>query len=174
MNIGYMLGVLCGVFLGGILIIAILRLTKKDGSIKCKYDERQQAVRGRGFKYGFFTLMFYDLIYAWSDDILGRRYFDNSVGMVVGIFLGVLVYVGYCIWHEGYFSLNENPKKVLIAFAVIAIMNFIIFAVNLIHGNVIKNGILTFNCINLFCGIMFLIIFGELFIKALCNKRETE
>ncbi|MBP3460773.1 MAG: hypothetical protein J6K58_16405 [Lachnospiraceae bacterium] len=169
-----MLGVLCGGLVGVILVVVLLRLTKKDGSIKCKYDERQQAVRGRGFKYGFFTLMFYDLVYAWIDEILGRRYFENSVGMIVGIFLGVLVYVSYCIWHEGYFSLNENPKKVLIVFAVIAIMNFAVFAVQLNRGNVIENGILTFRCVNLLCGIMFLIVFGVLLIKAICNKKEME
>lgn len=174
MNSGYMLGVLCGGLVGVILVVVLLRLTKKDGSIKCKYDERQQAVRGRGFKYGFFTLMFYDLVYAWIDEILGRRYFENSVGMIVGIFLGVLVYVSYCIWHEGYFSLNENPKKVLIVFAVIAIMNFAVFAVQLNRGNVIENGILTFRCVNLLCGIMFLIVFGVLLIKAICNKKEME
>lgn len=174
MNSGYMLGVLCGGLISIILVAVLLRLTKKDGSIKCKYDERQQAVRGRGFKYGFFTLMFYDLVYAWIDEILGRRYFENSVGMFVGIFLGVLVYVSYCIWHEGYFSLNENPKKVLIVFAVIAIMNFAVFAVQLNRGNVIENGILTFRCVNLLCGIMFLIVFGVLLIKAICNKKEME
>lgn len=174
MSSGYMLGVLCGGLVGVILVVVLLRLTKKDGSIKCKYDERQQAVRGRGFKYGFFTLMFYDLVYAWIDEILGRRYFENSVGMIVGIFLGVLVYVSYCIWHEGYFSLNENPKKVLIVFAVIAIMNFAVFAVQLNRGNVIENGILTFRCVNLLCGIMFLIVFGVLLIKAICNKKEME
>ncbi len=170
----YKLGILCGVLISIILAVIILWLTKKDRSIKCKYDERQQAVRGKGFKYGFFTLMFYDLAYGLIDEILGRKYFENSVGMMVGIFLGILVYACYCIWHDGYFSLNENPKGVLIAFAIIAVSNFVIFAVNFTNGTVVENGILTIRCTNLLCGIMFVIIFGVLLVKAVCNKKETE
>ena len=46
----YGMGVVCGILVGLLLMVVILKLTKTDGSLKCKYDERQQLVRGKGFQ----------------------------------------------------------------------------------------------------------------------------
>ena len=96
------------------------------------------------------------------------------MGVVFGIMLGVGVYAVYCIWHEGYFALNENPKRVLIAFTVIAAANFWIAAANIIDGVMVENGMLTFRSMNLFCGIMFLVIVAALFFRKRWNAREGQ
>ena len=41
---GHVIGVSAGVAIGVLLVIAILKFSKKDGSLKCKYDERQELV----------------------------------------------------------------------------------------------------------------------------------
>ena len=53
MNVEMALGMVTGLVLGLILFIIILKVTKKDGKIKCQYDERQELARGKGFKYGY-------------------------------------------------------------------------------------------------------------------------
>lgn len=174
MNSAEFAGILSGLVIGMVLVIVILRLTKKDYSLRCKYDERQQLVRGRGFKYGFFTLMLYDIFYGFGNVILEKQVVDHMTAVFFGVFLGIAVYASYCIWHEGYFSLNENPKRVMLVFAILAVSNFIIFAVQILHGTVMKDGIITYHCVNLLCGVLFIIIFMVVFAKWFCNRREVE
>ena len=66
MNESMVLGILCGLLIGGIVVVIILKLTKEDGSVKCKYDERQQLVRGIGFKYGFLCCSSIIFFMAWQ------------------------------------------------------------------------------------------------------------
>lgn len=174
MDTAIAIGIGCGLVFGGILTAIILKLTKNDGSVKCKYDERQTLVRGRGFKYGFFTLMVYDLIYGFLDMALERRYADNFTALFMGVCLGVLVYVSYCIWNEGYFSMNENPRRVLAAFAIIAVINFSVSAYPLTHDELLTDGMLTYHCTNLVCGLLFVVIFLELLVKWLMGRKEEE
>lgn len=168
-------GILIGALIGCVVGVLILKKTKTDGAIKCKYDERQQTVRGIGFKYGFFTIIIYDLIAGFlTATSEGKQYVDNAVLMLFGIFLGIFVYVSYCIWNDGYFSLNQNKTAVLIAFAVIALANFALAAIEITHGVMIEDGVLTFRCTNLLCGILFILIFLVLVAKSLYKKREEE
>lgn len=170
----YIFGCVIGVIVGIILVAFILKITKNDGTIKCKYDERQQFIQGKGFKYAFFTLVVYNLFYALVDSFLQREYIENSCAMFLGVVLGVAVYAGYCIKHEGYFSLNENPKRVIIAFAVIGIVNILISVVHIMHGRLIQNGVLQFEAINLICGILFIVILIEIGIKRRFNRKEAD
>lgn len=168
-------GILTGTIVGVILLILFLKLTKKDGSVKCKFDERQELIRGRGFKYGFFTLIIYDLCVTFLKDVLSlNQYADTALLSLIGILIAICVYVSYCIWNEGYFSVNENPKKVLISFAVVALFNFFIGYMQIIDKGIFENGVLTYRCINLLIGFLFLIIFAELFLKKVIIKSDEE
>lgn len=171
MTSAYMVGVLCGVLFGGLLLVLILRLTKKDGSIKCKYDERQELVRGKGYKYAFFSLLVYiALVFIVGEEL--EKYMEQNLILFIGLLGSVLIYVIYCVWKEGYFSLNESPKRVLVAFALIAFLNFFVAAIQFMHGEVVKDGVLTYRCINLLCGIMFVIIFLVIFVKRYVVSKE--
>lgn len=174
MSTEYLLGVICGVVIGLILIVLLLRWTKKDGAAKCRYDERQELVRGRGFKYAFFTLITCNGVYVFADSLPEERMIDSAVGVGVCIIISCVVYACYCIWNEGYFALNENPKRVLVAFILIALLNFGVFARTAITSGIMENGALSASCLNLVCGIMFLVIFAVLLLKYLQNKREAE
>ncbi len=55
-------GVVIGLIVGIICVVLLLAVTKTDENVKYKYDERQELVRGRGFKYGFFILLIYNAI----------------------------------------------------------------------------------------------------------------
>lgn len=175
MNMGYLLGIFIGLAIGGILILIVLKVTKTDGCIKCKYDERQQLVRGKGFKYAFFTLMIYNFLASiFVSFMMEKQYIENGALMIMGILIGVFVYAAYCIWNEGYFSLNENPKRVLIAFGVLAAVNIGIGILNFFNGSSFVDGMLTIHCMNLFVGILFFMIFFVLVVKCICKQREEE
>lgn len=174
MSIEYLLGILCGVTLGLILIWVLLKWTKKDGSSKCRYDERQQIVRGQAFKAAFFTLIFCDALYALEDAIVEKQFLYGADAMGMCIIISVVVYACYCIWNEGYFALNENRKRVLVAFALIALMNFVIFGIHAVNDGIWEEGMLAPCILNLFCGVMFLVIFSVMLMKRMQNRSEEE
>lgn len=177
-SIAYLLGFITGIgivfVICFILIIILIKSTKKDGSIKCKYDERQDLVRGRGFKYAFFTLLIYNLVIPMCGICEIEFPADSYALFMIGAIIGLLVYVIYAIWNEAYFSLNENPKKVMIAFAFIGLVNLGFGIMRMVEGKFLTNGKLTFDSINFLLGIVFVLIFITLAAKQIVNKREEE
>ena len=168
------IGILCGIAVGFLVSVLLLKWTKKDNSSKCKFDERQELVRGRGFKYGFISLIIGNFLYAVIDLVFEKKVIDTLAGMTICVIIAVLVHASYCIWNEGYFAMNENPQKVLVMFSGIAVLNFVIFLINALHRNIIIDGVVTFGIANFFCGIMCLVIFAVLFIKWKRDNREEE
>jgi hypothetical protein len=168
------LGIFTGMIVGALLVVLLLKVTKKDGNIKCKYDERQASVRGKSFKLSFFTLIVYNAIYGLLGIMVEKPFIDTLASMMIGICLSVAVYAVYCIWNDAYFSLNENPKRLLIAFGIIAAFNLMIGCTNLFSGKIITDGMLNFRSTNLICGILFVVIFAALLVKVVKNKTNQE
>lgn len=171
MNTTMLAGIICGFIVGIILVAMILRYTKTNGKVKCEYDERQEIIRGKGFKYAFFTLLIFNALYGMIDLTLERPVADNIVVLMTGIILSVLVYAGYAIWHECYFALNENPVKVLVSFGIISAVNFVLTGIYASEGWLVYDGKLTFYCTNFLAGMMFVVICAMLGLKVLLLKR---
>ncbi|MDC7289420.1 hypothetical protein NXH76_16585 [Blautia schinkii] len=174
MSKAYLIGIVCGIAMGVIFLVIAMKVSKTDGSVRCKFDERQKIVRATGFKFAFFTLLIYDLAYGCLHSATDRRLMDDLTGIFIGCCLSIVVYVFYAVWNEGYFSINENPKRVLVIFAVVAICNTAIGIRNIVHDEVVKDGMLTSECLNLVCGITFIAIFAIIFIKWQVSKREAD
>ncbi len=155
--------------LGGILV-AELFFFGKDGK---KYDERQILEQGKAFKLGFFT-MFVTVEALIILNLSGiATIADYPVFYQAAIFLGLMTYVIYCIWTESYFAINEKSTRVLIFFAFIAVLNLVIGIVNLIHGQIIVDGRITFRIMNLYCAILFIVIFAVLLLKRIVNSKKS-
>lgn len=173
-NLGFLAGGILAAIIGVIFICIFLRYTKTDNSTKCKYDERQQLVRGIGFKYGFFTFIIYNAAASVFISFGEKQYIDHAALMLIGIFISTFVYAAFCIWKEGYFSLNENPKRVVIAFTAIALLNFCIGWRSYLHGLMFENGMLTSHCINFLCGILIVLLFPVMAAKHMNKQKEAE
>ena len=171
---GVCAGIVTGLLVGVILVILLLKVTKTDGSIKCKYDERQSADRGKGYKYGFFTFMFGNFLYAVACAAEVKLPLDEGAAMVLIIVTAVVVHISYCIWKDAYFSLNENRGRLMAAFAVISALNLFLGIRSILEGYGMKDGILTFNATNLLCGLMFVIIFLVMVAKHISEKTAGE
>lgn len=173
-NMGRLLGIAMGVIVGLFVVILLLKITKTNGKIKCEYDERQETLRGRGFKYGFFTLMICNGIYGFLWIGFEALPIDAGAFMILDVVIGTAVYATYCIWNDCYFSLNENRSKLMIIFAVIGAGNLVIGISNLLHGRGIENGIMNYRCINLFCGLLFVEIFIALLLRHFRKEESYE
>ena len=173
-NIWLSLGVLAGVLVGILLVAIILKITKTDGSIECKYDERQLQARGDGFKYGFFTMIIFNgllsLLYIADIEIP----VEKEVLLILGVLIGTCVYAVYCIHKEAYISLNENASRLKICFILTGLLNLIIGLKHCFSGDIIENGILTFRSINLLCGIFLLFITVFLSVRVKESVREED
>lgn len=167
-------GVYAGVIIGIICVVLLLALTKNGDSAKCRFDERQELVRGRGFKYGFFTLLICNFIVFMLEMSDVPVYAETEVIVVINCLIGISIYVIYCIWNEGYFALNENRKRLMVAFAVIGVGNLLVSAVNIAEGTMIENGKLTFRSLNLCCGLLLIVVFVTLLLKKVCKDGKDE
>lgn len=172
---GFSTSFLAVIFLSWLIIWR--RMRRKRNS-RCRYDERQEIVHGRGYRYAFWTLMFYDILYFIMDSCLEKKLIDGSAAIFLGVCIAITVYVSYCIWNESYFGLNNSGTRVqiyyLIMFGVIGALNLYVGIRNIIAGTWMEDGRLTFESANLFCGIMLLVIVTEILMKQMRDRKEEE
>lgn len=172
LGIGFKVAVVIGFAIGLLVVAILLAITKKGDETKNQFDERQELVRGRGFKYGFFTLMISNAVLLFLK-ILEIPLFSNmEVAMTASIIVGVSVFASYCIWNDGYFALNENRKSLLIMLGLIGALNLVIGIGNIFAGVIMENGAFTFRSTNLFCSLMFIVVFIVLLLKQIKDGKE--
>lgn len=164
-----------GAFVVCFLVGLAIRYFHTGGSWKCEYDERQELVRGRGYKYGFITLAVYYALDYMVLNIFEREWAQQHVDILIGILLGIGVYAIYCIMNEAFLSLRENQKRYIITLVFVMICNAAGAAVPLISGeSLIEDGRITSNCINLFCALLLTIILFVMALKQTMIKREDD
>lgn len=160
---------------GIICAFVLIAATKTDESVKCRFDERQELVKGRGFKYGFFTLLISNIITGFIELAEFPTYAAQpGVAVIINCLFGIGVYVAYCVWNEGYFALNENKGMLMIIFAFLGIFNFILGAVNCIHGEMLQDGKLTYKSLNPFCGLLSVVLFVTMLLKKIFKDGKDE
>lgn len=170
----YSLGVLVGVLAGVIFAIFLLKWMKKGREIRCRWDERQLLIRGNGFKYSFFTVIILLYLYSmFGNEIHGFPMDYQATGIFI-IFFGVMVDIVYCIWKGAYFALNENKKRVMAAFVVLGLINLLVGIRNLVNGDSFTDGVLNIRSANLFCGVLFVVIFATMLIRMLISEKDDE
>lgn len=167
------LGAFVGVFIGLILVGVILKFIRKDNSLKAKYDERQELARGKGYKYGFFTLMIAVACLMILEPVL-IKYVESEVLYFGAICIAVFVFGGYCIWNEAYLALNEQTKRTMVCFTILGGINFIGGLVPLFKGHMIEDGKISVYVMNLMCGFMMLGFALVLAVKKFKDKKEEE
>jgi cytochrome bd-type quinol oxidase subunit 2 len=172
MNLAYTLGFFAGIASVAVVgsIIAII-YKKKYGRKKNEYDERQKALRGKAYKAAYFTLLAYLVISGLVTKGFGIHWAEGMVEAFLGIFLSVAVFVIICIKNDAYFSLSDRPTTYLALFSIIGFFNIGISTIEFVnHESFVTNGMLNEKTINLFCGIMFIILAITMAAKMLHEK----
>ncbi len=171
-GIGLKVAFVIGLAIGLLVVAIVFAVTKKGNETKNQFDERQELVRGKGFKYGFFTMMITNAALLFLKILEVALFSNMEVAMTASIVIGVSVFASYCIWNDGYFALNENRKSLLIIFGLIGALNLVIGIGNIFAGVIIENGALTFRSTNLFCSLMFIVVFVVLLLKHIKDGKE--
>ena len=163
--------ILVSVSVSVILLIAVSRDRRLQSP---QYDERQELERGRGFRYGFFTMLIFNggvLCFDMMDLIPGK---NQMVLYASGLFAGILVYGVYCIWNDSYFALNQKANVCIAFFTFIGLFNLAIAVTAILKGTMIENGRATEKFLNLECAILFLILMATMLIKKVYDKKTGD
>lgn len=169
-GIMFVMGILAGLIL---VVILVVTATKGD-EVKARYDERQELVRGKGFKYAFFGMLIWEVILFALEPLeitipmsVGNAYFINVI-------FGVTIYAIYCIWNDGYFALNQRTGLLMIVLTIMGVINLLMGINAFVQGYAWVNGQLSIRSINLFCGILMIIVCGTMLLKRFVKDRKEE
>lgn len=172
-NVGKLVGALVGMLVGVVLVIIASKIANKDKKVKTEYDERQKALRGEGYKYGFYAMF----IYAAINTIVGISGTTLPIEpAILGfsyIFVGAIVDIGYCIFHDCYWGLNNNRSKWLVVMAIAGLLNLVAVIMAVKEGAFINEGMISTPGINLLCAILLLTLTVCVLIKSVIDKKEA-
>lgn len=160
------------VFVAILISIVMVKSYNTDNKFKTDYDERQEAIRGRGYKYASYTA--WVLLGALACCKIGdvNLHIDDALVAFSIMVISVLVQTVHAVMNDAYFGSNNDRRKYLIFSVVIAFINIAAFVARFIDGDVIVDGTLTWHSINGVCGLMFVVLGIALGIKNIINKKE--
>ena len=161
-----------GIIVGLIVAVIIIKACNRNGKFKTDYDERQQIMIGKSYKYAMITAWVLMAIYMVID--LGGNVIpmDNAMSVFTILFVSVMVHSSYSVWTDAYFGRNTDNKKYAIVAIVITAINVAATIAYIKDGQLIVDGVLTVRGVNAECALMFLIIGVEFCIKAVIDKKQ--
>ena len=181
-SVSYVLGMICGVvsvFLILLIVSLVIKAKYPDTRLFrfCRnrdYDERQLAVRGRAAGYAYVALALTVFAYGWATLMFDLKMIEPFLAIFICIIFSVAVYVLICIFQGAYFSRIENPKAFIILFFVLAALNLLSGIHFLLDGELIENGVLGLNSVNLVVGVLLVIIDIAVIVKSRMDSRAEE
>ena len=173
---GSRLGIVCviGAIIGTVFCVIVYAIAQKDNSMKQNYDERQELNRGRGAKYGIYTMFFLNMILFLTEAAGMRLPMSAGLALLISTIVGGCVFAVYCVWKEAYYALNQKTNVFTGILFVVGIINIVIGVKAFADGVAIQNNQFTLRSLNLFAGIMVLVICGSMLLKKACRDREEE
>lgn len=134
-------------------------LKKKVIKNKCVYDERQELIRGIGYKYAFFSTILSLLILL----LVEINFLDKLTYALISIFIGLSVLIIYSIFNDAYFTKNRTNKKLILTILSISIFLYI-------TRNITNN---TYK-LNMIYLVFLQLILISLIIKYFADKRKVD
>ena len=168
------IGVLVGVVIGIIVAIISIKASNSNGKFKSEYDERQEAILGKGFKYAAYTawiLMGVEIVLKITEINLP---IDDAAMLFTMFCISLMVSVSHSIWKDAYFAQNNKVKNYIILFVVLALINGAAGIAYICNGSMVVNGVLTWKVINLECALLFVIIGIEYLAKHFVDRNKDQ
>ncbi|MBQ6314410.1 MAG: hypothetical protein IJI11_02265 [Mogibacterium sp.] len=165
MNTSYAAGLAFGIVTALIIFALVWKFSKKF--MKGKIDDRQELVRGRGYKYAFFTILILltlDLLIE-SFGAFETLPVTRTLAAFIIILAGVMVYALYCIKNDSYFGVGTDARTYRAVMWVVIVCNMISGITGLRDG-AMEDGKLDFGpCASLLFCVAFAIIMIALTVK---------
>ena len=164
--------IMIGLFIVG--VFEVLAFNSKKS--KEEYDERQLAVRGRGYAYAYFTVMILSPLHLFTKDTLSLPVSNDLISVII-LFISGIVLNTYIVFNDAYGSYKRNNyKKHFITYTIIFLLNAYYLIRSVADHTLFKDGVLQFReGINLIVAVAFIILTLNLVIKLMidrCKKDE--
>ena len=133
---------------------------------EARYDERQTAVRGRAFKWAYWTLLVALIICSVTDGI-----WDWCVpftGCAIAIAASLYPFLWVCVFGEAYWWTNVSRTGQYVTIALLGLMNLGLALSAAARGDLIVAGELQMGGANLALGSAFI----YLFVIAMVQRRR--
>ena len=172
MSTAYIAGIVCGVLAVALVCWLISHINKKTGVEKRSYDERQQAIRDKGFRYAYLTLLGCMAVLALlhSLDIITG---NISGWLFVGVIISLLVHIIYSIYKDAYFRVSDSPRGFIILFSILSVSNIGLGIMKRVNGEV-EGAFPAYGDLNAIIGVMLLITLANILIKLWLDKRAED
>jgi len=176
MNKEYAAGLAVGIVTALIILALVWKFGKK--TMKGNFDERQELVRGRGYKYACFTVLALITL-----DLLAESYsaFDalpvpRTLALFFIILTGVMVYALYCIKNDSYFGVGTDIRTYRAVMWVVIACNAVSGFMGLRDGAFVDGKLAFGPCASLLFCLAFLIVMVSLWIKQsnMAKEEATE
>ena len=138
------------------------------------YDERQELIRGRAFRYGFLTLAALLAAAVLWEECVGALPIEFSLLMMACLMVGCLVVILYDIWQDAYWGIRQTSgsNAAIVLMVAVMVMQYLGFRGHANAGDVIVDGVLTWDGgIYLLIFAFFALIIVNLLLKAWVDKR---
>ncbi len=169
-----MIGIIVGIIVGLLICLVVFRFFNNDGKMKTQYDEMQELIRGRGYKYAFYTMLVCEGLLIPLSIGNVRLPFDAASTHFLIIFIGVVVHFTYSIFNDAYIGLNTNMKRFVIVMVIVAVINFASAFAAFKSGDLFVDGQFREPFVNFLCGMLFVVLAIELFIKRIIDSGREE
>ncbi|MEE1280998.1 MAG: hypothetical protein UHK60_01920 [Acutalibacteraceae bacterium] len=156
------------------LIAFVLIISKVAKNKNCNFDERQEIIRGRAFKYAYFAYLIYGAGYGAVSSLLEKDFMTTPTALLVGMYISLIIFAVYNIWNEAFFAFNQKPVSYILIFSITTISSGLSGIDSIIDGSIIENGSLTLDCIGVISSIAFATILITMLIKIIVNKKAEQ
>lgn len=167
-------GMSVGVMVGLVFCVVMFKFWNKDGKVKTKYDEMQERVRGRAYKYSFWTLAAYEALMCVVTGFVGDLHMEQFLIHFTGVLISAMVHAVYSVWNDAYIGLNTNSRRFMICMFVVGIINLLSGIMAIVSGTLVMDGVLMAPFANLLCAFMFIIVGVEIAIKDHIDNKGVE
>lgn len=167
--------ILVGVVTGFSIVAIMIVISKKDDSIKNKFDERQSVVRNKGMKIAYYILLIYCELYMIAK--VCDYYIPVEDGLIIfaGVIVSIVYFAVYSIFKDCYYALNEQRERFIVFFAIMGVGNLAFYIVYVLRNGILTDGKITaVGNINGLVGLAFLTCTVSSIIKAFIDKKAEE
>ena len=123
MGIDFSTGLFAGILSALLIYLLVAQFTKKEKLGNNDFDERQELVRGKAYKYGFFTMIIMTLFVMAAIEFNISLPVTASLAMFIALLISIDVYAVYSIINDAYFGVGTNKMRYCIFFIIIMAVN---------------------------------------------------
>lgn len=169
-SVGMAIGLMCGL----VIAVILLKIANKDHKVKTQYDERQEMIKGRGYKYSFYTMLFMEVVVMLLEMSGIELPIDNYLVHTIAVLIGCLVLCIHSIWNGVYWGLNNNHKRYAIIIVIAVVLNIIPLAGAIAHDSLSGHGINSVPVLNVIVLVWMTIIGVAALVKKFVDSRNSE